>query len=52
VNNFERLKREYDHETNEGEKEEKWAYFNQIAEEIYKLAGETITTKINRSMEQ
>ena len=44
------MKEEYDKET-EGAGSDKWIYFNEISEELYRLAGETITSKINQNLE-
>lgn len=39
-------------ETVDGDSLEKWKYFNEISENLYRLAGQTITTKINKNLHQ
>lgn len=46
------MKDQYDIETSEGDSIEKWKYFNEISENLHRLAGETITTKINKNLHQ
>jgi hypothetical protein len=45
-------KDQYDVETGDGDSLEKWKYFNELSENLYRLAGETITTKINKNLHQ
>lgn len=47
---FEKLKEEFDKET-DGAENDKWTHFNEISEELYRLAGETITNKMNQNLE-
>lgn len=50
VKDFEEIKEQYDSATKDGDSIEKWKHFNEISEHLYRLAGETITTKINKNL--
>jgi len=41
------IKKAFADETGNSLSSEKWIHFNEISEGLYKLAGETITNKIN-----
>lgn len=45
------MKEKYEKQTGGGGGD-KWSYFNEASEAVHRLAGETITNKINQALQQ
>lgn len=51
VEELEQVKQQFSEETSSaGQSVEKWHHFNELAENLYRLAGEAITEKLNNNL--